>query len=372
MPAKKKDAQKQKQSPTAQMTEDELLEAAIAESRAARAIAPPTASAGQPKAQGRRKQRDEQPSSAPSPKPAALTREAIVRKLNDVPAFAILNADSDVVSMESDSGNEVVCWFIDAAEVEALLAATKAQNPESAGLHMGCVPLGAAYALVAGWQSSGFSGELRLQGTRHGRETTAAQLREQAASQGLPPSTWNCPVFVCHALESPTLLPVFFSYEDMLSFWVATGRPRKDAPEQVAVVDLNVLVAQMQTDAFAWRTLHFVGSHRAAELVAASKAERALLEPPPLTSDAPPVQAEAASEASTEDTTDAGESVGGDSAEDGEGGALPPSSPASVATLQLPGKKKKKKKKSREQQADRVRSELAAIAIGDEGIPEVD
>ena len=85
MPSKKKEKQKQKQTGSPQMTEDELLEAAIAESNAARQKSVATeaeaakASVGRPEGKARVGTRGEEPRpqlSAARLKPAALTREA--------------------------------------------------------------------------------------------------------------------------------------------------------------------------------------------------------------------------------------------------------------------------------------------------------
>ena len=53
-----------------------------------------------------------------------------------------------------------------------------------------------------------------------------------------------------------------------------SGQPADKPPEQVAVMDLRLLVAQMQADQSAWNPVTFLCSRAAAELVEEAKAMR--------------------------------------------------------------------------------------------------
>ena len=129
------------QPPTAVEDDDALLEAAIAENLRIKEQQPPAPASKQSAA----------PSSGGSPTGAPLTREEIIRKLNAVPTFCLLNADKSIVGMENPKGGEMCCWFLDPAEARAWLAAAVKENPDVRGLHLGVTPLGIAFSFATGW-----------------------------------------------------------------------------------------------------------------------------------------------------------------------------------------------------------------------------
>ena len=248
----------------------------------------------------------EQPPPQPPPPAAALSQTEIMQKLNSIPTFCILNGDSNIVGMASDQGGETCVWFTYADDARAMLALCREQNPDVPALHLGVTPLGLAFALAVGWADSHFVGDLRLQGQQATVEATKEALTEQVAAQGLDVGTWTLPVFCCDELSSATVMPVFLQRHDLVQAWVLSGRPKEAVPENLSVMDLRVLVHQMQTDAFAWSTVQFVGSPGAVALVREAKAaaaevarhRAAALEPlaaapdadapPPLAEDEPP------------------------------------------------------------------------------------
>lgn len=242
----------------------------------------------------------------PAPSAAALSQTEIMQKLNSVPTFCILNGDSNIVGMQDPEGEgEVCCWFTDADDAMGMLASARESNPDVPLLHLGVTPLGLAFALAMGWAESHFVGNLRLQGQSSTVEATKEAVAQQVVAQGLELGTWTLPVFCCDELSSPTVTPVFLNRHDLVQAWVVSGRPRETVPEHLSIMDLRVLVHQMQTDAFAWSTIHFVGSPKSVALVQKAKAEAALVKrilagevslaglldadaPPPLTDDEPP------------------------------------------------------------------------------------
>ena len=131
---------------------------------------PPTAAAEAQAAEAKSK-----PTEAPK---AALTRTEIVKKLNAVPTFALLNPSKDVVSICDDKGTEACCWYTDPREAQAMLAIAQQMNPEVA-LHLGVTPLGLAFAICSGWMESGFEGELRLQGSTDMLDSMGPMLQQQ-------------------------------------------------------------------------------------------------------------------------------------------------------------------------------------------------
>ncbi|KAL1525129.1 hypothetical protein AB1Y20_020001 [Prymnesium parvum] len=262
--------------------DDALLDAAIAENLRIKEQQPPEVPSSENKAQG-----------------AALSREEIVRKLNAVPTFCLANADKSIVGIENPKGGEMCCWFLDPAEARAWLATAIKENPDVRGLHLGVTPLGIAYSFAVEWAPVQFIGELRLQGNQAIVEQMAPKLCEQIRAQGMDPGPWQLPVFLCDELQSPDLLPVFFSRATLVEAWVESGRSKETVPANLSVIDLRVLVAQMQTDAFSWRTLTFVGSADSVALVhEAKELSRKVMErqahesdmPPPLEDDSPAEQ----------------------------------------------------------------------------------
>lgn len=219
-----------------------------------------------------------------TPAPKALSRSAIIEKLNAVPTFALLDPSKSVVSIQDGKGGESCSWYTDAEEARRMLGVAREANPEVA-LHLGVTPLGLAFSLVAGWsltQSVAEQGvNLTLQGSSSIVASMASMLQQQLAAQGLDPGRWQLPVFCCDELQSASLLPMFLSRHDLVRAWIAAGHSREDVPENLTVMDLRVLVAQMQTDAFAWEIVEFVGSEDAAALVQEAK-QMAEEEPPPL------------------------------------------------------------------------------------------
>ena len=120
--------------------DDALLDAAIAENKAAAEKQQQGTTAGGNK----------------EPPKAALTQEQIIYKLNTVPTFCILNGQKNIVGLQDPSDPtgklETCCWFADAAEAKATLAAAKAASPDVASqLHLGVTPLGVAFDACSGW-----------------------------------------------------------------------------------------------------------------------------------------------------------------------------------------------------------------------------
>jgi len=257
--------------------DDSLLNAAIAENRA---IAEKAQAATEAAALA-----DVQPS--------ALSGDDIVKKLNAVPCFCILNGADTIVGLKDPNDamdqNEVCCWFCDAAEAKLTLAQVKAANPEiAASLHIGVTPLGIAFAFASGWADCHFFGEKQVRGASEalaGGQDMVPMLRDQALQQGLEAQSWNVPVFSCDELQSPTVMPLFLSRKALAEAWVTSGRKLADIPANLAVMDLGVVVHQMQQpDTFAWSTVQFVAERRAVQLVqeAGAAAATARSAPPPL------------------------------------------------------------------------------------------
>ena len=205
-------------------SDDELLNAAIAENRAIQ-----------------EKEAAESAASAAASAAAAaaeLSGDQIVEKLNQVPCFCLLNGADTMVGLKDPNDPtgqlEVCCWFTDANEAKQTLAACKAANPElSTSLHIGVTPLGVAFAFASGWADCHFYGEKQLRGAQEALasgQDVVPLLRDQATSQGLEAPGWHVPVFSCDELQSPTVMPLFLSRKALAEAWVTSGRKLADIP----------------------------------------------------------------------------------------------------------------------------------------------
>ena len=217
-----------------------------------------------------------------------LLPEDLVKKLNAVPCFCLLNRNKDLVPLKDprdpEGKKEMCCWFADAHEAKATLEAVKAANPkaEEAGIHLGVSPLGMAYGICVGWINCHFFGEKVVRGSQEafadGTQDATQLLREQAISQGLESPGWHVPVFCCDELQSDKVMPVFLSRKALAETWVTSGRKLADIPKNMAVLDLGVLLTQMQADGvFDWSTVQFLCERKSVQLVQEARAAAAKL-----------------------------------------------------------------------------------------------
>jgi len=219
-------------------------------------------------------------SDAAAPPPAALSRAQILAKLDGVPTFCVVDALGDMVRPRDENSEAgAAAFYIDPDDATAALELLRRDPLASGGaegLRLSVTPLGAAFEACDGWTGGGANaaGEggaaaPTLQGARSVVEATTPRLREQLQAQGIEAGAWQLPVFCCGEMQSSTSTPFFFSHADLVEFWVAAGGVREEVPQQVALMDLRVLVAQMQTGAFAWSTAKLLCSRQAAELAGA-------------------------------------------------------------------------------------------------------
>lgn len=222
-------------------------------------------------------------SKLPIPPSKALTKMEIMEKLNAIPVFCILNKENGVVGMRAvDDDAPSCCWFTDPLEARALLEATQKSNPE-AGLHMGCHGLGAVFTRCGGWpageEPEGYKmpeespqsadGEkvlLKLKGQHGLYKEVQPRLVELLKGSGMDPGCWQLPVFFCDELQSRSIVPVFLSPQDLAATWVKAGRTEESIPENLTLMDIRMLVAQMQTDSSPWSLIQFVGSMESVKL----------------------------------------------------------------------------------------------------------
>lgn len=210
----------------------------------------------------------------------ALTKEEIMEKLNSIPTFCIVNKDGGVIGMtDAEGGKKSCCWFTDAAEAKAILAAVQKSNPD-AGLRLECHGLGGAFTQCNGWETEdgkpsaeakspdGDVIELRLQGNHALTKAAGPKLVKMLDDMGIDKGCWQLPLFICDKLQSPKIVPVFLNPRDLAKMWERSGRKKEDLPEDISVMDIRMLVKQMQTDENPWSIFHFVGSVDAVKLAA--------------------------------------------------------------------------------------------------------
>lgn len=220
-----------------------------------------------------------------------LSREQIVERLNEVPVFVVLNGDKNAVSMQDTvNGGETVYWHTDPAEAKAQLELVRELNPGVDGLHLGGGRLGMAYQLGAGWAPStpSYAGDARTGAADESAPTLRHEIVMEAnAKEAMP-------VFLCEALQTPMLVPVFVDRTDLARAWLASGRTRESFKEEenLTTMDLRMLVHQMtETDHPAWSIVRFVPSGRAAAVVRSANEKLAKAiedgDEPPLLTDGP-------------------------------------------------------------------------------------
>jgi len=203
-----------------------------------------------------------------------LTKDEIIEKLNRVPTFAVVNNDGIVVPMTAADGSADVCWFLDPEEAKETLALTLTSHPEAEGhLRLACSPLGVVFEMCNGFPEAEagqdaeeegspkyLGGTLRLVGPREsGSGSNEAALREQQKAQGIEPGAWVLATCCHDDFQTETIMPIFFSQDGFVAGWTRSGKPADSVPENLAVMDLRVLVKQMRdSDVFNWKIFTFV------------------------------------------------------------------------------------------------------------------
>lgn len=228
---------------------------------------------------------------APAAPPDGLSDDEILERLNNVPTFAILTADNEMISL---GGKDLSPWhicysfFTSAAEVQDLLRRTIDANPGTDGLHLGTLPLGHAFAQCGGWaQVDGCSAaseeesKYALQGPSEGEEAVEALTADVASGAAMPAAllrdleecgvsagTWLLPVFFSEGFQTADMLPAFLSEADFAAGWRRTGREDAERPAALRVMDVRALVARMRRGdgPTSWRKLRLVSTVEAYEL----------------------------------------------------------------------------------------------------------
>jgi hypothetical protein len=246
--------------------DDALLDAAIKENVAAKQQA------------AAKKEEEEISAMAAEMSVRQLSKQDVVGKLDEIPTFCVMNEAADgkkkFVPMrfaDSDGapGPECCAFFIEPSEAKESLQQAAKAAPDM-NLVIGCMPLGMAYALCAGWAEAQGSSTFILRTSRQLTQRMKPLMTRQLEQLGMEASSWHFPVFMCEELQSPTVLPVFLSHDGLAATWEATGKTGPP-PSKLSCLDLRVVVAQMlkpfKETGSDWSIVRFLGTERAYNVV---------------------------------------------------------------------------------------------------------
>jgi hypothetical protein len=225
----------------AKLTEDELLDQAIRENKAAAAAAAAEAAA--------------------AVRPPTPTE--VVAKLDQALLVSIVAINQGTKHPIVPGVDGIVTWYADVGDAKAALAALKAKMKPQPGLSLGLdyLPLGRAYSLSDGWTPQRFRGGTPPMTLRPSSKVLqscgsaaiqALEAQIPAAVKQRNPQQGAFPLLYLEALQSEGVLPYFFDREDLAACWIASGRPREQLPSQAQVVDLRSLVVRMCRESTDW------------------------------------------------------------------------------------------------------------------------
>jgi len=223
---------------------------------------------------------------------APLTKQELVDKLDNIPAFHLMNDKLQIFPVPNEAGEIAVRWFVDVDEASSALVAVQLLNPDTP-LQLGVTPLGTAYALANGWAPNQSTFPLKLMPSK-------AVVAALAQELGAEPDESAFPLFTCDEMTSARLRPFWTSAEDVRATWLSAGRKAETFPSNLHVVDLSRIVKLALTaNGFDGRTLMLIASSKATAKAQqlqelAQSRERELEaaglgdEPPPLEGEEPP------------------------------------------------------------------------------------
>jgi len=193
-----------------------------------------------------------------------LTRTELIAKLDQVMLLNVVATQDGNKQIIPGCDGEL-CWFSDVFDAKAELAAMHAGMPlPPPGISLGLdfCPLGRAFSLSDGWVSAqriqGESPPMRLQPSSKVLETCGAEGLKQLESQ-LPSVLKKrnrrqgaFPLFYLKELQNERVMPYFFAREDLVTAWMSSGKAVEDLPPTLDVTDLRALVARVLTEPNDW------------------------------------------------------------------------------------------------------------------------
>ena len=113
-----------------------------------------------------------------------LTRQQVVDKLDTIPVFHLMNAQSKIFPVPNEQGEVAIRWYVDVDEANSALVAVQSLNPDMQ-LQLGVTPLGTAFALSMGWAENGSKFPLKLMAPRAVTAALAQELGAEADESAL-------------------------------------------------------------------------------------------------------------------------------------------------------------------------------------------
>ena len=172
-----------------------------------------------------------------------LDKQEVMGRLSAVPVFGVANGAGQLMStVDAETGDSVVVFYLDVAEAQASLAAEAAADP-TADLRLKVAPLATAFAA----QSAG--GSVRLQPS----QAEYNSIRQNLGFGAARPEEGEMqlvPLFYSDALnfESASggeMRPLFFSAGDFREAWAASGQAADQLPA-LQLIDLRSLAYKME------------------------------------------------------------------------------------------------------------------------------
>ena len=195
------------------MSDDDLLDQAVSENKAAAALAKTEVDMGN--------MGDECP-----------TKQELLAVLDNIILFDLRSGEPGKGGQPCISSAGDWVFYCDENDAIAAMEAHKDENP-GALVAVGCTPLGRAFALsegkAFGFQSS-MAHPMRIQGSTAVLEAIgeadAKLLCPQALAQQMNEKTSTIPMFSLEELHEPSMLPFFFTRIDMIDYWTCAQLPR--------------------------------------------------------------------------------------------------------------------------------------------------
>jgi len=228
-----------------------------------------------------------------------LTRREIAMKLNELPTFCVTNEEGGVAMcrVKGEGLKTVPCvlFFLEPDDALSTMEALQEAMPDTK-LKLSLHGLGAAFELCNGWHHikksphtvnvvdpadttffasddpepaktpAGEQVEMRIVGNHALVNSTKEGMTALLDENSIDVGSWTLPVFICNQLQSKSVFPAFLRPSDLRKTWLAAGRAEADIPDDIVVVDLRLLVAQMLTDVNDWSRYHLVPSDEAIAL----------------------------------------------------------------------------------------------------------
>ena len=221
-----KKTKKKDQAPAAEPTEDELLDQAIVENKAAAAAAA-AAAASEAASQLQTKPLP----AAAAGKKRVLTRHEVVATLDQVMMLNIVaSGDGQDAKIVPGIDGDVV-WYSSIVDARAALGKMQEAMPSVPGFTLGLnfTPLGRALALSEGWMGpkAGSGPPMRLQASQTVKDAVGEGVLAGSVPRHVAKNnsrTGAFPLFFLDELQSESVMPFFFSREELIRCWAASGR----------------------------------------------------------------------------------------------------------------------------------------------------